>query len=405
MLSQRRRRAAVLFIFVTVMIDVLSMGIVIPVLPMLVQQFVGGDTARAAQMLGVFGTAWALMQFICSPLLGAMSDRFGRRAVVLISCSGLALDFFFMALAPSLSWLFVGRVISGICAASFSTGFAYVADITPPEERAAKMGLIGAAFGLGFVVGPALGGILGHTNPRLPFWVAGCLAVLNAAYGFFVLPESLPKERRALFSWARANPVGSLKLLRSHHELFGLASVTFLINLAHVVLPAVTVLYMSYRFHFSTELVGYTLAGVGFCSMIVQGGLVRPVVARLGERAAMAIGLLAGAAGFAIYGWATTAWVFWIGVPVMSVWGLAGPSIQGLMTRRVSASEQGQLQGANASIMGIAGMFGPALFTSIFAACVAHPAWRLPGAPYLVASAVLVAALLLAWRVTRQRSS
>ena len=400
-LSSGRRQAAVMFIFVTVVIDVLSLGIVIPVLPRLVEQFMGGNTALAAKMLGVFGTAWALMQFIFSPLLGVLSDRYGRRAVILISCSGLALDYFLMAMAPSIAWLFVGRVLSGICAASFSTGFAYVADVTPPEQRAAKMGLIGAAFGLGFVVGPAFGGILGHSNPRLPFWVAGALALVNAGYGFFVLPESLPLDKRAPFSWRRANPLGSLKLLRSHPELLGLASVTLLINLAHVVLPAITVLYMSYRYHFSTDVVGYTLAGVGVCSLIVQGGLVRPVVARLGERKAMAIGLFFGAVGFAIYCFATTAWLFWIAVPVMSIWGLAGPSIQGLMTRRVSASEQGQLQGANASITGIAGMIGPGLFTGIFAACIAHPQWQAPGAAYLVAAGLLLAAMMLGWRVTR----
>lgn len=398
-LSEPRRQAAVVFIFITVVIDVLSMGIVIPVLPKLVEQFMGGNTANAAEVLGVFGTAWALMQFIFSPLLGALSDRYGRRAVILISCLGLALDYFLMALAPNLAWLFVGRVISGICAASFSTGFAYVADITPPEERAAKMGLMGAAFGIGFVIGPAFGGVLGDIDPRLPFWVAGALALVNAAYGFFVLPESLSKDKRAAFEWRKANPIGSLKLLRSHPELLGLASVTFLMNLAHVVLPAITVLYMSYRYGFGTDLVGYTLAGVGICSMIVQGGLVRPVVARVGERTAMTIGLLFGAIGFLIYGLAPTGWGFWLGVPVMSVWGLAGPAIQGLMTRRVSASEQGQLQGANSSIMGIAGMLGPGLFTLTFAAFIKHPEWHVPGAPYIVAAALLVVAMVLGWRV------
>ena len=275
------RRAAIAFIFVTVVLDVLSMGIVIPVLPKLVETFEGGDTARAAQIYGWFGTAWALMQFIFMPVIGALSDRFGRRPVVLVSCFGLGCDYFLMALAPDLTWLFVGRVISGITAASFGTAFAYIADVAPPEKRAASFGMVGAAFGLGFVLGPALGGILGEVSPRLPFWVAGALALANAAYGFFVLPESLAKDKRSAFSWRKANPVGSLTLLRSHPELSGLAVSNFLMQLAHVVLPSVTVLYMGYRYGWDTLHVGLTLAGVGVASMVVQGALVKPAVARL----------------------------------------------------------------------------------------------------------------------------
>ncbi len=253
----RRRKAALAFIFVTVLIDMLAFGMIIPVLPMLVQNFVGGNAARAAEMYGVFGTAWALMQFIFSPVQGSLSDHFGRRTVILISCAGLGLDFILMALAPNLWWLLVGRVISGITAASFSTAGAYISDVTPPEKRAASFGIIGAAFGVGFVLGPALGGLLGAISPRLPFWASAFMALANVCWGLFVLPESLPKEKRVPFAWKNANPLGALKLLRSHPMLAGLAVSYFLINLAHVVLPSTTVLYMHYRYGWDTRAVGH----------------------------------------------------------------------------------------------------------------------------------------------------
>jgi DHA1 family tetracycline resistance protein-like MFS transporter len=393
------RRAALVFIFVTVVMDVLALGIIIPVLPKLIESFEGGDTARAAETFGVFMTAWGLMQFLFMPVIGSLSDRFGRRPVILISCFGLGCDYFLMALAPSLAWLFVGRVISGITAASFSTAFAYIADVAPPEKRAASFGIVGAGFGLGFVLGPALGGILGQVDPRLPFWTAGALALMNAAYGYFVLPESLPKEKRAAFSWRKANPVGSFTLLRSHPELSGLALSNFLMQFAHVVLPSVTVLYMSYRYGWNELQVGLALAAVGVCSMIVQGGLIKPAVAWLGERRALAIGLLFGAAGFVVYGLAPSGAIFLAAIPLMALWGLAGPSAQALMTRRVSPSEQGRLQGANSSTTAIAGIFGPLVFSHTFSAFI-RP---LPGAPFLLAAALMLAACAIAWAATRPR--
>lgn len=397
-------RAATAFIFVTVVIDVLALGIIIPVLPRLVESFEGGDTARAAEIYGVFGTAWGLMQFLFMPVMGALSDRFGRRPVILISCFGLGIDYFLMALAPNLGWLFAGRVISGITASSFGTAFAYIADVTPQEKRAGAFGMVGAAFGLGFVLGPALGGVFGQIDPRLPFWAAGVMAIVNAAYGFFVLPESLPKEKRSRFALAKANPIGSLVLLRSHPELSGLAFTNFLMQLAHVALPSVTVLYMGYRYGWNEMQVGLMLAGVGVCSMIVQGGLVKPVVARLGERRALALGLAFGAIGFAIYGFASTGGAFLVGIPVMALWGFAGPSAQSLMTRRVSPTEQGQLQGAIASITAIAGLFGPAIFTQVFATFIGPRAnLHVPGAPFILAAAMLLAACALSWAATRAR--
>lgn len=388
----------------TVVIDVIAMGIVIPVLPKLIESFEGGDTSTAARTFGIFMTAWGLMQFLFMPVIGALSDHFGRRPVILLSCFGLGCDYFLMALAPDLSWLFVGRVISGITAASFGTAFAYIADVAPPENRAASFGVVGAGFGLGFVLGPAMGGILGEVDPRLPFWAAGGMAIVSAIYGYFILPESLPEEKRARFEWKKANPVGSLVLLRSHPELAGLATSQFLAQVAHVVLPSVTVLYMSYRYSWSGLQVGLALAAVGLCSMIVQGALVRPVVKRLGERRALAIGLVFGAAGFAIYGLAPTGTWFLVGVPVMAIWGLTNPAIQAIMTQHVSASEQGQLQGANSSLAAIAGLFGPVMFSVVFATFIGPRAnLHLPGAPYLLAAVLLLASCAIAWAATRPR--
>jgi DHA1 family tetracycline resistance protein-like MFS transporter len=389
-------RRALAFIFCTVTLDVLALGVMIPVLPTIVLGFMDGDTAGAAGVFGLFATVWGLMQFLCSPLLGALSDRYGRRPVILISCLGLGLDYIFMAVAPSLTLLFVGRVISGITAATISTAFAYIADVTPADGRAKAFGVVGMAFGLGFVVGPAIGGLLGGFDPRLPFWVSAAACLVNAAFGWFVLPESLPPERRMAFAWSRANPVGALNLLRSQRRLVELAAVDFLASVAHQVLPSVFVLYAAYRYGWGETKVGLTLAFVGICSALVQGLLIGPVVARLGTRRALIGGLLTGGLGMAIYGLAPSGPWFWVGVPVMALWGLAGPALQEMMSRRVSSSEQGQLQGATNSLHSITGLIGPAMFTGAFA----HLIDELPGAPFLLAATLLVAAAGVAWVVT-----
>ncbi|HKS06684.1 MAG TPA: TCR/Tet family MFS transporter [Gemmatimonadaceae bacterium] len=403
---QGASRAAVGFIFVTVLLDMLAFGVIIPVLPNLVKTFQGGDTVAAANTLGVFNTMWAAMQFVCAPIIGSLSDRFGRRKVILGSNFGLGADFVLMAMAPNLTWLFVGRVLSGMTSASFATAGAYIADVTPPAQRAAKFGMLGAAFGIGFICGPALGGFLASFNLRAPFWVGAGLCLANALYGMFVLPESLPKERRMAFSWKRANPIGSLKLLSRHHELIGLASVMLLYFIAHNSLPAVFVLYADYRYAWGEQTVGYVLAGVGVCSMIVQMGLVGKVVGWFGERRTLCTGLLFGATAFAIYGIAPTGMVFLLGIPFGALMGIVGPAMGSLMSRRVSHSEQGQLQGANGSIMAIAGMLAPALFTQVFAYGIRpSQTFHMPGAPYLVASAIVVVSCGVAWVVTRPRES
>ena len=400
---QEPRKAALAFIFVTVLIDMLSFGMIIPVLPILVQDFAGGNAAHGAEIYGAFGTAWALMQLIFSPLQGSLSDRFGRRTVILISCGGLGLDFILMALAPNLWWLFLGRIISGICAASFSTASAYISDVTPPEKRAASFGMMGAAFGIGFILGPAIGGVLGSISPRLPFWAAAAMSLLNVVWGLFVLPESLPQDRRTAFSWRSANPIGAIKLLSSHRMLAGLARSFFLINLANVVFPSITVLYLHYRYGWNARQVGIVLAGTGISSLLVQVLLVKRAVKLLKERRAMALGLAFGAIGFAIYGLASSGTAFWIGIPIMALWGIATPSLQSVMTGLVSPTEQGRLQGALASLTSLGSLIGPTLFTQVFAASISGSGnWRaLPGIPFLMSSALLIAAMIIAWRATR----
>ncbi len=395
-------RAAFAFIFVTVALDMLALGIMVPVLPKLVIQLEGGDMARAAAVTGAFGFAWNTMQFLFSPLVGAASDRFGRRPIVLLSNLGLGLDYVLMALAPNLTWLFAGRLISGITAASFSSATAYIADVSPPEKRAAQFGMLGAAFGLGFIVGPAVGGLLGGYNLRLPFWVAAGLSLANAAYGFLVLPESLPPERRVKIVWHKANPAGSLALLGSQPVLIALAAVAFLDYVAHESLPSCFVIYTYYRYGWGERAIGLALAAVGVATTVVQAVLVGPVVKRLGERRALLAGMAFGAAGFALYGVASTGSLFLAGIPMMALWGIAAPAMQTLFTQRVGPTEQGRLQGAISSVRGIGGMLGPVVFTLVFASAIRPGSvtpW--PGAPYLLAAALLVCCLAVSLRATR----
>ena len=393
-------RAAFIFIFVTVVLDMLALGIIVPVLPALVVAFRGGDTASAASIYGLFGTVWAAMQFVFSPVVGSLSDRFGRRPVILLSNFGLGADYVLMAAAPSLEWLFVGRVISGITSSSFSAAAAYIADVTAPEERAAKFGMLGAAFGVGFIVGPTVGGLLAGISLRAPFWAAACLSLANFTYGFFILPESLPSERRAPFHWRRANPVGAIQMLRSHH-LLALATAGFLSMLAHDSMPNTFVLYTSYRYRWTERDVGLALAAIGAASLIVQGGLVGRIVAALGERRALAAGYISGALGAAICGLAPTGRIFLLGIPFSAIYGLSQPAMQSILTRRVGVSEQGRLQGATASLNGIANMSAPIIFTQLFAFAVGrYRDLNVPGAPFLLASALLVVALVVVWRVT-----
>lgn len=407
------RRAAFGFIFVSALINSVSFGIMIPILPNLVKALTGGDTAMAADWNVIFGATWGVMQFFIGPILGMMSDRYGRRPVLLLSTFGLAVDFMFMALAPTLGWLLVGRILNGMTAASFSTANAYVADVTPPQDRARVFGIMGSAFSFGFLIGPALGGYLGdlslkmadpvilgvtlEMSLRLPFYVAASLAFVNLLYGLFVLPESLAVEKRAVtFNWLKANPVGSLILLRSHPDLVRLASVGFLFQLAHSVLPSIFVLYVGYRYHWSPSTMGLTMALTGVLGIIVSMFLVGPVVKRIGEKGALLVGAMFGFLGFAIYGGAPTGMLYLVGAPVFALMGFLQPGLMGLMSRRVQPQEQGQLQGANQSLQGIASMLGPVLYGLTFAWSVRHDATvHQPGLAIFLAAGLMLLAFLI----------
>jgi DHA1 family tetracycline resistance protein-like MFS transporter len=410
-------RYALGFIFITVLLDAMALGMVTPVLPRVVTELLAGFRVRpevmahlpvqtvsvAAVIYGLFHTVFALMQFFFSPAIGALSDRFGRRPLILASNIGLGLNYLLMAWAPTLQWLFIGRVLSGVTGASLGTASAYIADVTTPEKRTGAFGMLGAAFGFGFILGPAIGGPLGEIHPRLPFVVAAGFSLLNAAYGFFVLPESLPKALRRGFQWKRANPIGALGLLRGHPELFGLAAVAFLSNLAQVSLPTTVVLYVMHRYHWSTGQIGLTLGVVGVAVAVVQVLILGRFVRWAGDRAAMVLGLLFGVAGLLWAGLAKTGPQLWMAIPVLALWGLSGPAVQVLMTRRVAAFEQGQLQGANASLTGISELVGPIVFSLTFAYFVkpGQPMER-SGAPFILGAGLLLIACGIGWWTTRR---
>ncbi|HLZ83336.1 MAG TPA: MFS transporter [Caulobacteraceae bacterium] len=390
------RRAAFGFIFVSAVTSAMSIGLMVPILPNLLKQFVHGDTAAASEWNVLFATCGGVMSFFAGPILGLLADRLGRRPVLLVSLSGLGLDFLFMAFAPSLMWLFVGRLISGATSGIFSTANAYVADVTAPQDRARAFGWMGAAFNVGFLAGPAVGGLLGQVNLRLPFMAAAALTLANAAHGLLILPESLPPEQRAArFTLSKANPLGSLDLLRSRPGLSGLAGVYLLNQFANMVWPSVFVLYTGYRYGWTSGVVGLTMMMGGVMGVAVQSLLVGPTIRRFGERGAMLAGAAAGAAGLTWYGLAPTSLSYWLGMPISCLGGLLIPGLQGLMTRRVGPDQQGQLQGANQSLAGLASVIGPGLFGLSFAWAVRHPAAHLPGLPLLVAASAMGTCLVL----------
>jgi len=398
-----RRKPAIIFIFITLVLDIIGIGLIVPILPKLVEKFEGGNVVAASHTYGALAALYSLMQFVFAPLLGSLSDRFGRRRVILVSLLGSGLDYFLLALAPNLTWFFAGRIIAGITGANIAAASAYIADVSPPEKRAANFGLIGAAFGIGFIAGPALGGLLGDINLRLPFYVAGGLTLVNWLYGCFVLPESLAPENRRAFSWGRSNPVGSLLALREHPIAFGLAGTHFLINVAHQALPSTWVLYTGYRYGWNAKQVGISLAIVGLMAGIVQGGLTRFVVQRLGERRTAAFGMCIVVMSFIGYGLATEGWMIYTILFAGSIGGVMGPAVQGLISRNVGADEQGGVQGSLASLASIAGIIGPPIATGLFAYFISDKSRVvLPGAAFFFSAILIFFALLLALRSFRK---
>ncbi len=396
-------RAATAFVLVTVLLDIMALGMMLPALPKLVESFVPGDTALAARIYGVFGMSWGLMQFFGAPILGALSDRYGRRPVILLSNLGLGLDYILMALAPNLWILLIGRLIAGVTSASTSTAFAYIADITPEEQRATEFGKILAMFGIGFIAGPAIGGYLASIDPRWPFMAAAAFSLTNFTYGYFVLPESLGREKRMPFTWARANPYTSLQMLGRNRRILGLSIVSLLDSLALVALPSTFVLYATHKFGWTEDIVGFTFAGVGIGLAVVHGVLTGPVVKRLGERTTLLVGMVFGTLGFAMYGISWEGWVIWASIPLIALWGLSDTTISSLMSAEFGTREQGRLQGALASLMALAETFGPLLSTQVYAFAIQHGGAAGPwaGAPFMVAALLQLIGFSLAYICTR----
>ena len=400
-----RSQPAVIFIFITLFLDIFGIGLVVPVLPGLVEELQGGSVEAASHAVGWLGALYALMQFIFSPILGSLSDRFGRRPVILVSLLGSALDYLLLAWAPSMVWLFVGRIISGITAANFSAASAYIADVTSPEKRAAGFGMIGAAFGLGFIAGPAVGGLLGEFGLRLPFLVAAGVTALNWIYGVFVLPESLTPENRRAFDWLSVNPFKSLAALARWPVVSGLAGAQFLMNLSHNIYPSLWVLYTGFRYGWSTRTVGLSLCVVGLTSAIVQGALAGNIIRRMGERKAVLFGLGLMSVAMVCYGLATEGWMIFVTIILGSIGGVAGPAEQSLISQAVPADEQGAVQGALNSLASVAGVIGPLVWTWIFAASLGtHGSLHFPGLAFIIAGVLTLISLAVAVRVLNRWS-
>jgi DHA1 family tetracycline resistance protein-like MFS transporter len=393
----RGRPAALGFIYAAIMMNTVSMGVIVPVFPTLVKSLTGQADAGAAQIMGIFGAAWAMMNLVFAPVFGNLSDRFGRRPVLLVSMFGLAFDYLVMALAPNIAWLFIGRVISGITASSGSAAGAYVADISTPENRARNFGRFQAAANAGILLGPALGGLVGQLDPRAPFWIASGLAFANGLYGLFIVPESLSHDRRMPFHWRRANPIGAAGLLLSRKGLLGLAMVVLIAQFAASSFNSVFQFYTHYRYGWGPAQIGLLLMVLGGGSIVVQSFVAGWVTSTIGERRAVILGMTVNAAGFAAIGLAATATQFWGSMLLLILAGVAFPNLMSLLSKRVDVDQQGQLQGALAILFGASQLVGPLAYTNVFAWAIGGGAWlHLPGLPMLVGSALLLGAVGLA---------
>lgn len=404
--SKSKKQAALGFIFITLLIDVTGLGIIIPVLPKLIETLIHGDLSQASRYAGLLTLAYAVMQFLFAPVLGNLSDKYGRRPVLLGSLLGFGIDYIFMAFAPSIGWLFLGRAIAGVTGASFTTASAYIADVSTPEKRAQNFGMIGVAFGIGFIVGPVIGGILGKYNTHLPFLAAAALALLNALYGYFVLPESLDKAHRRPFELKRANPLGSLLQLNKYPAVLGLAASLFLIYFAAQSVQSVWTFYTMSKFHWNEAWVGYSLGFVGLTVALVQGGLIRIAIPKLGNHRSIWVGLLFYAAGLILFAFATKGWMMFAFMIPYALGGIAGPALQGTITEQVPANEQGELQGALTSLASLSSIFGPWIMTYLFYTFTKPGApVILPGAPFILGSILMLLSAILAVRSFKRNTN
>lgn len=398
-----KKKPALSFIFLTLLIDITGLGIIIPVLPTLIQHLTGGTVADASRYGGWMLFAYASMQFVCAPIMGGLSDRFGRRPVLLASLFGFGMDYLFMAMAPTVGWLFVGRIIAGMMGASFTTASAYIADISTPEKRAQNFGLIGAAFGLGFIIGPTVGGFLGAYGPRVPFFAAAGLTMLNWLYGFFILPESLATDHRRKFEWSRANPIGSLMNLKRYPVIMGLVASLVLIYIAAHAVQSNWAYYTTEKFGWDSRMIGLSLAVVGIGFGVVNGGLIRIIIPRLGNERSIYVGLSFSTLGFVLYALANQNWMMFAFSAVYCLGGIAGPALQGIISTTVPRNAQGELQGALTGLMSATSIVGPPLMTNTFAFFTdSHAPMYLPEAPMILGAVLMVISTLLARRTLKK---
>jgi MFS transporter, DHA1 family, tetracycline resistance protein len=394
---KEKRPAALGFIFITLLIDIIGLAIIIPVFPKLIEKLIHGTISEASRISGLLLVAYAVMQFLFSPLVGNLSDKYGRRPVLLLSLLGFGVDYLFLAFAPTIGWLFVGRVIAGITGASFTTASAYIADVSTPEKRAQNFGMIGVAFGLGFIIGPVIGGVLGKLDTHYPFYAAAALALLNAAYGYFILPESLPKENRRELDWKRSNPLGALMQLRKYPSVIGLAVTLFIVYFAGHAVQSVWTFYTMQKFKWDEDTVGYSLGFIGLMIALVQGGLIRVAIPKLGQHRSIWIGLTMYGIGMLLFGLANQGWMMFAFMVPYALGGIAGPALQGVMTNEVPKNEQGELQGGLTSLMSLSSIFGPWFMTYTFYFFTSKKApLYLPGAPYFVAAVLMILGAVLA---------
>jgi MFS transporter, DHA1 family, tetracycline resistance protein len=392
-----KKNPALIFIFITLLIDVIGLGIIIPVMPSLLQELSGLSISKAATVSGWMYFAYAAMQFVCAPIIGGLSDRYGRRPVLLASLFGFGVDYIFLALAPTIGWLFVGRMIAGMMGASFTTAGAYIADVSTPETRAQNFGILGAAFGLGFIIGPAVGGLLGTFGSRVPFMVSAGLSLANWLYGFFILPESLKQENRRKFEWSRANPIGSLRNLKKYPVILGLVSSLVLVYISAHAVQSNWAFYTIEKFKWDTRTIGLSLTVVGATFAIVNGGLIRLIIPKLGNERTVYVGLGFNAAGFVLYALATQSWMMFAFTVVYCFGGIAGPALQGIISTQVPANAQGELQGALTSLMMLTSIIGPPIMTNTFSFFTnTNAPIYLPGAPMLLGAVLTITATVLA---------
>ncbi|MDR2283684.1 MAG: TCR/Tet family MFS transporter [Sphingobacterium sp.] len=404
-MKKSTKKAAIGFIFITLLIDITGWGIILPVVPTLIKELIDGDISQAATYGGWLGFAYAFTQFVCSPIVGNLSDRYGRRPIILISLFGFAIDYIFLALAPSIGWLFVGRVIAGVTGASMSTASAYIADISTDEDRAKNFGMIGAAFGLGFVIGPVLGGVLGHYGARVPFYVAAVLCLFNFAYGYFILPESLDKEKHRAFNWRRANPVGSFKFLARHPQIGGIIATMLLTYIGLHAIQSNWHFYTMYEFGWDGRMVGISLGLLGLLLGLVQAFLIRWTMPRFGEEKNIYYGLFFYAFGLLLFAFAGQGWMMLVFLIPYSLGGMCGPALQSIITKNVPSNEQGELQGTLTSLVSATSIVGPPVMTGLFSYFTREDApVHFSGAPFLLGSILMFVSLAIVFFSLRRQN-